>query len=41
MKPEDNKKQEELNNEQLDNVAGGRFYPGGEDEYPEPIGQVH
>ena len=26
MKPEENKKQDELNNEQLDNVAGGGFF---------------
>ncbi len=27
MKPEENKKQEELNDEQLDNVAGGAVRP--------------
>ena len=37
MKPKENKKQEELNNEQLDNVAGGRFCPRGV-EFPGPIG---
>ncbi len=38
MKPEDNKKQEGLTDEQLGNVAGGRFCPGDEDEFPGPIG---
>jgi len=33
MKTEENKKQVELTDEQLGNVAGGRFCPGGEDEF--------
>ena len=34
MKPEDNKKQEELNNEQLDNAVGGH---GGIRSYEEDV----
>lgn len=38
MKPEEYKKQVELTDEQLDNVAGGRFSSEDNDEYPGPIG---
>lgn len=38
MKPKENKKQEELTDEQLDNVAGGCFSSEDNDEYPGPIG---
>ena len=34
MKPEDNNKQEDLNNEQLDNVAGGAVRPA--EKNPDP-----